>query len=939
MPNISKILLTVVAAFVAFQSFAQQIISGKVYDPEHKPIMGASIMIDGTDIMTLSRSDGSYIITVPDEYAQNPLVIRYVGYTPRYIFSKNVTDVVFEQVVTKEFGDVLVTTQKRVQSSIEVPISLTALDRDRLDELNVSQVDELSRYVPGFNAIIQSQNKSGYSIRGVTSDGMESFFQPRISVFLNGVSSSRLQSSVIEIYDMERIEVVRGPQGTLFGRGAEIGAVHFITKRPEHRFSGQVCLNGGGYGQRGATGYLNTPMGEKFYNRFAFCYDYHDGYVDNLGGGKLNGKSTIAFRNTFGYETEDKSTLNIMIDYQGDDTPGVCFKSNKLAPEGGDTSPFTAAHLDSDNLGVKRHVVGFTAEYMRNLNSDFNITNILGVRYAYADEFFDGDGTYLRLLECEEEAHTIQFSNEFRLNWDNGSRISGFIGAGAMYESTEHTLVDKCNQKQFFPTVVAPKVQSQTEELPMIVSAGVQQGLEGFKQQLLAQYPAAYADKINYVFDSFIQAACPQIQTSLNDQMYNWFGSETWENVPDFLGETTNIVNSVLVNTLNSLMTQEPMVSQLLNGATAEQVIGQLHIDKQLSENEKFKQLSSGTTMLDDYQENQTNYTHNFETDIFADFTWNVVDNFYLTLGLRGTYEHQKTGYYSTAMTSPIVGTMIYTTSDGITYWVSDDYLSFVGRFVANYMLNKYNNIYLSFAKGRRPGTVYFNYSPDAPGSLQPEAVYSLEFGLKGNVFRNSLSYAASVYRYNWLHFQSSIAHYKSDGNIEYQTDDRGKANCLGAEVSLKYYFENFVSLFADITYSDGKFCDKDEDGTPQQFAGNSFRLCPKSAFDYGIDVVIPWRNKYFFYCRPSFSYMGKVFFEDSNDEILAQDSYSVMNATLGVKFSRNRLTYDFSLWGKNISSTQYLIDAGNAGNIIGYPTFVPGAPANFGIKASVMFK
>ena len=208
-----------------------------------------------------------------------------------------------------------------------------------------------------------------------------------------------------------------------------------------------------------------------------------------------------------------------------------------------------------------------------------------------------------------------------------------------------------------------------------------------------------------------------------------------------------------------------------------------------------------------------------------------------------------------------------------------------------------------------------------------------MELGVKGNVLSNTLSYAFSFYRYNWLHFQSSTSYFKDDGSIGYNTTDKGKASCTGAEISLKYYFERYVSLFADLNYTDGKFADKDEDGNAQQLAGNCFRLSPKNTFDLGADVVYPFRNRYKFYLRPNVTFMGIIYFEDDNKEEISQEGYSLMNATLGVRFTRNRMTYDFALWGKNIANSKYLIDAGNAGQSIGFPTFVAGSPATFGVR------
>ena len=942
MKRLVKIFLTTALCLIANFAFAQNTITGKVYDNNRQPLMGASVRIDSTSIMTLTKTDGSYTLDIPQEYEHNAVIIQYSGYQDKIIDPNyDNTDVVFEPVRIKVIDDIVISTQKRLQSSIEVPIAVTAFDQQRLDELNATQIDEISGYVAGFTNIIQGQNKAGYSIRGVTSDGMESFFQPRISVFFNGVSVSREQTSALEPFDLERIEVVKGPQGTLFGRGAEIGAVHFISKRPEKDLSAYLKLNVGLYGQRGAQGFVNTPFNENVANRFAFSYDYHDGYINNLAGGRLNGKNTYSFRNTLSISKKERNTFNIILDYLYDKDPGVSFKSKKIAPEGGTTSPFSEAYLEGKHpLGLVRHLGGLTLDYNHVINSNLNITNTFGVRGVYADEYFDGDGSQLYIIDAREMAKQYQLSEEFRLNWTKGDRLSGFFGAGAMYEYCEHTMNIWSDLTVMFPNCVGTSMKEQLAGLPTSVSDGVKDGIESFKQQLLSQYPPEYADMLTQALDGYSNAVYEPIKNAMSAHLEawnQWMDNEQWEQTPDFFGTTKTTVNGILVNALNQLLAANPQASALLNGASAEQVVAGLPIEQGLKA-AGLDQISNAT-MTKDYEEHHINRTFIYETDVFADVTCNVVQNFYLTLGLRGTYEKQKTGYSSTSMPAPIGGHMIYKSTNGETYWIEGDDLSWVGRLVANYMITPTNNIYLSFAKGRRPSVVFFNYDPDEPLALQAESIFNYEVGAKGNVFKNHLAYALAVYRYDWLHFQSSIAYTDEGGQTRYRTSDKGRARSTGVELSLKYYCKRFVTFFGDYSFCDGKFLDEDEDGNNQEYSGNSFRLSSKHSFDFGCDVEIPMRNKFLLYIRPSISYKSKLYFEDNDREDLSQDEFSIVNATAGVKFTKGRLSYDLGFWGKNLMNTEYLIDAGNAGDAIGLPTFVAGAPATFGIRASVLFK
>ncbi|MFM8821317.1 MAG: TonB-dependent receptor plug domain-containing protein, partial [Phenylobacterium sp.] len=124
--------------------------------------------------------------------------------------------------------ELIVTAQKREQRTLEVPIALTAYTGDFLDDVGVQEFEELSLLVPGFEVQNQSPNNPGFVMRGITSDDGGATIEPRVSVFQDGVSVSKSRGSYIELFDNARIEVAKGPQSTLFGRSALIGAVNIV---------------------------------------------------------------------------------------------------------------------------------------------------------------------------------------------------------------------------------------------------------------------------------------------------------------------------------------------------------------------------------------------------------------------------------------------------------------------------------------------------------------------------------------------------------------------------------------------------------------------------------------------------------------------------------------------------------------------------------------
>lgn len=337
----------------------------------------------------------------------------------------------------QEIEEIIVTAQKRAQSAQDVPIALTAYSGEFLDRLGIDQLDKLSDYVPGLQIQLQSPNNPGFVIRGITSDSGSSQQEARVSVFVDGVPASRARGAVVEMFDLERVEVLKGPQGTLFGRGAQIGAVSIITAKPtldevEVKAEGSV----GNYGQRRLEAAVNLPVNDRVAVRLAGTTRDRDGYIDNLAGSKaLMGVGVQAARGSFLLVPNDALTVTGVVNYQEDDYTGTSFKNKRFAPAGGSTSPFTAAQLNrGDELGTDRSLFNatLTAEY--ELNDSLMLTSITGYREFNALEEFDADGTQAYLLEFAEDAQGKQWSQEFRLNYEVGDKLEGFAGVSYFYE-------------------------------------------------------------------------------------------------------------------------------------------------------------------------------------------------------------------------------------------------------------------------------------------------------------------------------------------------------------------------------------------------------------------------------------------------------------------------------------------------------------------------
>ncbi|MEL1265645.1 TonB-dependent receptor [Pseudoxanthomonas putridarboris] len=335
-----------------------------------------------------------------------------------------------------QLDTIVVTAQKREQQVSEVPIAITAYSGDFLDRQGITTLGGLAGFVPGLQVQEQSPNNPGYVIRGITSDSGEANVQPRISMFQDGVSISRSRGASVELFDMERVEVLRGPQGTLFGRAAQVGAVHLIQNKARDENSGQLEIGVGSDSQRLASGYVNASIApEALFARVAVFHEERDGSIDNAAGGTLNGKDTTAVRASLGMLVGEASRIDLIANYQKDSPPGTAFISGTIPNRQGSTSPYADAELNrGDELGLDRKVRGLTALGSFWLGGNWTLDSISGWRSFDSHEEFDADGSRLKAMEFAEIAQGDQWSQEFRFSFDNGDNFAGFFGASYFHE-------------------------------------------------------------------------------------------------------------------------------------------------------------------------------------------------------------------------------------------------------------------------------------------------------------------------------------------------------------------------------------------------------------------------------------------------------------------------------------------------------------------------
>ncbi|MCJ2185707.1 TonB-dependent receptor [Novosphingobium beihaiensis] len=338
--------------------------------------------------------------------------------------------------VQLDANSIVVTAQKVKQRAVDVPITMSVETQERIRELGVTNLGDLSNYVPGLNVQVQSANNPGFVIRGITSDSGSAQQSPRVTLYYNGVDISRSRGAYQGLYDLERVEVVKGPQATLFGTAAAIGAISMISAKPQPGVSAELTGSYGNYDAYKLEGHVNAGN-DVLAGRIAGQWIKRDGYVPNLAPGQddLYAQDQLGLRGSLRYTPTSDFTADLIFTYDRERNSGTPFLSKSLGSTAVDGvygpaylggSPLSGAVLGADKLGLTRDVydVNFTASW--DFADGWNFTTVNGYRDFDAREVFDADGSAAWYLEFAEHAKGWEASHEGRFTYSDDQWRASF---------------------------------------------------------------------------------------------------------------------------------------------------------------------------------------------------------------------------------------------------------------------------------------------------------------------------------------------------------------------------------------------------------------------------------------------------------------------------------------------------------------------------------
>ena len=212
---------------------------------------------------------------------------------------------------------IVVTAQSREQQLQDVPIALQVVDASTIDTTAAATLGDLDSFIPGLDVSDSQATQTRFKLRGLSTDDFGIGTDPTVGVYVDGVYAGRGGGTVLPFLDVERIEVLKGPQGTLFGRNTAAGAISIITRRPTQENEGRVRVRFGNDGTRHIDGTFNVPINDAMALRVNALHDETDGWLrDDATGKSLDDGRNDALRVAYRWDISDSTRLLLSWDHE-----------------------------------------------------------------------------------------------------------------------------------------------------------------------------------------------------------------------------------------------------------------------------------------------------------------------------------------------------------------------------------------------------------------------------------------------------------------------------------------------------------------------------------------------------------------------------------------------------------------------------------------------
>ncbi|MCG2613266.1 TonB-dependent receptor [Terrimonas sp. NA20] len=464
----NRLILSIILLIPA-AAFAQ--LSGRVVNERSQGVPFASVSVKNGSAGTSTDSTGRFSITLPEKYPFT-LVVTSVGYRPTEVAVKSsaTNDLLVVLQALYQQDTVIITSRRRREVLQDVPIPISVVGGAQIDEAGAFNVTRIKEVVPSVQMYTSNPRNTGVNIRGIgspfglTNDGLD----PGVGFYIDGVYIARPAVATLDFIDVEQIEVLRGPQGTLFGKNTTSGAFNITTRKPSFKPGGTFEVSYGNYGFVQAKASITGPLTKKLAGRFSFSGTQRDGTVYNERTQQyINDINNLGLKSQLLY----KPSENVAITFSGDysrqrpngyaqvlagvaTTQRAAYRQfNAIIADLNYTPPSYNAFdrvVDHDTPWRSGNDLGGVSA-----NADIKIgpgtlTSTTAYRFWNWDPSNDRDFTGLQALaKSQNPAKHKNWSQEFRYAGEINSKLSGVIGVFLLGQEVKITGTEESGNAQW----------------------------------------------------------------------------------------------------------------------------------------------------------------------------------------------------------------------------------------------------------------------------------------------------------------------------------------------------------------------------------------------------------------------------------------------------------------------------------------------------------
>lgn len=792
-----------------------------------------------------------------------------------------------------QLEEVVVTAQKREQSLQDVPISVGVLDATFLDRSQFSDFRQLAKLSPSINFQDGfAPVATNISIRGVGAYAFTGGIQPSVGVVVDGVPLARAGEFIIDLADVAQIEVLRGPQGTLFGRNSTGGAINVTRFRPSEEFEASIDVSFTDDDEVMTRGMISGPISDSVRGRLVGMISERDGHIENLGpaGGDLGGLDQIAVLAKLEFDIGEKGNLLLSADYsdrEHGDSPQIAAIGEVMRPFGDVTGEARAYALGYGDLAAGRAVMDNPFQTAVSKIGDQNENESSGVSATLNYEFSDS----IRLKS---------------------------ITAWRDFTDQNNPDVDETPAEPDNP--IMPIISTFTKNGPNYSGSGVPGHTRGVESDYISQefILEISRERVDWTLGAFYQDYEENIKNQVPLLIIDSF-NPAFGNGANFGGTATPNDEYVLSNTmLNNTYSVESMA--IFADAT-------FHATDKLD-------LFAGVRFTDEELEstlnNYTQYGIYSFPNLAASFDSNtrVLD----------------TNGFPAFPASPDGGDPTAVGSDG----TSEDFVSY--RAGGSFSFNDQVTAYVSATRGHIGVGKNIAFTGRTGKFLSPTEADAFELGLKSVFADDRVRLNVAFFTQDITDLQASAI---IPGTVSTETINAGDLDISGIEADLVFAMTDNWTVSASMVTLDSTIenlvqpCYFDQasygtgcNGGTQDVSGKQGTNAPDLKYNIGLTGNFPTNNLPFdLFGNVMYVWQDDIQFTLNQDDLATQEAYGQLDITLGLTDKAGR--YEIQLYGKNVTDEFYVADAFEAFGALGRQVIrVPrAAQAYWGLRFKLNFK